>query len=449
MTRPWIALGLLALAGCERPATQIVLRVDSDLRPAEELRAVQVTTRRTGAAQDGVTRTVTLSARADALPGTLALVPSDPDDTRRLEVTVRAELAAGDGFSTRAVVNFQREQTLVLDVFLAARCRDPENRAGCGPDETCGVDGCEPIRRPVLPGYVADTPRLDAGPRDVIAADDASVDVPEDVTDDASTDVSAPVDAPANDVLAPVDVVRCGGPTQPCCDGSGCDPGLVCAAGTCQGCGARGDLCCAGGRCASGTSCQSGRCAPCGAEGQACCAGSACDAQATACARAGCNASGRCAMLPVADGTSCGAVRYGAWSACAYSSLCDRYGSQQRSVTSPLCRAGACADVTTTETRACSRATDGLACASTGYGPWSACGGYTSTCDNTGTQTRTVTAYRCASGSCASATSTGSQSCSRNTTNQTCSWTLNGRSCPGTCQSGACEPACGRAGCPC
>jgi hypothetical protein len=406
-----LAAVVLCMA-CGRPATQIVLRVDSDLRAGEELRAVQVATRREGAAVEGVLRGIELAGGANPLPGTLSLVPADVDDPRRLEVTVQAQLAGGDTFATRAVVSFQREQTLVLDIFLASRCRDPANRAGCGADETCGPDGCEPVRRPTLPMF---TPDAATAPLD--AAVDVAMNVPDVVTPDVvmpAPDVvmSAPdVVMPAPDVVmtAP-DVV------MPAPDVVMSAPDVV---------------------------------VPCGGQGEVCCAGGVCDAMSTACARAGCNTAGRCAMIPLGDGTPCGAVRYGAWGSCGYASLCDRFADQSRSVTTPQCRAGACADVVTTGTQACSRSTDGLSCASTGFGAWSACGGYANSCDTTGTQSRTVTTYRCASGSCAGAGSTGTQACTRTLTTTTCSWTFGGQSCPGRCAANVCEPSCGRPGCPC
>jgi hypothetical protein len=55
-----------------------------------------------------VLRAIDLADPANPLPGTLSLVPADLDDPRRLEVTVQAQLTAGDTFATRAVVSFQR-----------------------------------------------------------------------------------------------------------------------------------------------------------------------------------------------------------------------------------------------------------------------------------------------------------------------------------------------------
>ncbi|MFO0626293.1 MAG: hypothetical protein U0325_11820 [Polyangiales bacterium] len=396
--RPWTLSALVLLGACGRPATQIVLRVDSDLRAGESLRAVQVTTRREGATADGVRREIDLTGGANPLPGTLSLVPTDLEDLRRLEVTVEAQLVAGDAFATRAIVSFQRERTLVLDIFLASRCRDPANRAGCGPDETCGPDGCEPVRRPTLPTY----------------APDAAAEVPDAAIDVVRTTPDAP-DVGMPDVGMPdVGMPDAGMPDAGTPDAGTPDAGM-----------------------------------PCGGQGQVCCAGGVCDALRTSCARSGCNGAGRCAMLPLGDGTACGAVRYGAWGSCGYASVCDRAAEQSRSVTTPQCRAGGCVDVVTAQTQACARDTNGVSCASTGYGAWGACGGYANTCDTTGTRSRTVTTYRCASGSCAGAASTGTEACTRTVTTTTCSWSFGGQTCPGRCAADVCEPACGRAGCPC
>ena len=362
----WNVLGLAALLGCQHPATQLVLRVDSDMREGDELRAVQVTMRRIGASAAAFDQTYDLTAGAQHLPGTLGVVPGDPDDARQLEVEVRAVLRDAEGFSTRAIVSFQPEQTLLLDLFLASRCRDPANRAGCGPDETCGPIGCEPVARATLPGFTVTPQRRDGG-SDVAASVDAEESDAPTVVDAGQLDVPALVDAGEPDAPAvtdrgPTDV---GGPMD-----VGCGAGATCCSTVGAACGA-GEVCALSG----GVT----RCTACGATDQPCCAGGGCAAVPNACARPTCEATGRCGTAPVADGTSCGAITYGAWGACVYSSLCDRYGTQTRTVATPTCAGGACRVVMTTGSLACSRATDGLTCASTGYGGWGACGGYTST----------------------------------------------------------------------
>ncbi len=366
MNPRWTALGLAALLGCNRPATQIVVRVDSDMREGDELVAVQLTMRRTGATSDVFDRTYDLTAGVYHLPGTLGVVPGDPDDARRLEVDARASLASGDGFTTRALVSFQPEQTLLLDLFLASRCRDPANRAGCGPDETCGPDGCEPVSRPALPEYEPDAARREAAvadedaPFDDLAEDiaddveevfeeDASEDVSDDDGDDVAEDVVGDVITPppcgaaglacceggrcaggavcvagacapcggrgqtccaggacGASLTCAAGLCACGAGGQSCCNGTSCGAGLVCSGGACAACGAAGQPCCNGGACAGGTVCSGGRCVNCGANGQPCCNGGGCDAVANPCVRLVCNARSVCDRTARPDGASAG-----------------------------------------------------------------------------------------------------------------------------------------------
>jgi len=139
------------------------------------------------------------------------------------------------------------------------------------------------------------------------------------------------------------------------------------------------------------------------------------------------------------SGASCGDVVYGAWSACGgFSGTCGNNGTRSRSVTTFTCGAGTCQSSTTTETEACTRNTNGTSCDVTQYGTWSACGGFSGTCGNNGTRSRSVTTYACNGGSCQSSTSTESESCSRDTTGTTCASTQTGTFSPcggydGTC----------------
>lgn len=75
-------------------------------------------------------------------------------------------------------------------------------------------------------------------------------------------------------------------------------------------------------------------------------------------------------------------VSAGNWGACAYSDLCDESGSQTRTVR--VCSGGAAQD--DSESRDCSRDTDGAVVSN---GDWAACGGFANSCDETGTQSRT------------------------------------------------------------
>ncbi|HEY1694316.1 MAG TPA: hypothetical protein VGG39_19235 [Polyangiaceae bacterium] len=64
------------------------------------------------------------------------------------------------------------------------------------------------------------------------------------------------------------------------------------------------------------------------------------------------------------DGAVCAPVTYGAWSSCGYADTCANTASRTRPVMTPLCSAGACAPLTTTETdtAGCVRDTDGTSC---------------------------------------------------------------------------------------
>lgn len=338
--RPFALLCLLCVwvTACDRPATQIVVRVDSDMREGEELRAVRVTLRRVGADRDTYDETFDLTQGTLRLPGTVGVVPGDPDDTRRLEVEARALVQNGDDFSTRALVSFQPEQTLLLDLYLAARCRDPNNRAGCGPDETCGPDGCTAITRARLPGFEPDAARLDAPPREEDAALDEDIPAPTEEDIPAPKDEDIPVaveeDIPVTveeDIPAPLDVVvPCGGRGEMCCAGGVCRGGDRCVGGVCVACGGSGQACCVNDACGAGSACVGGTCAPCGGSGQPCCAGGAC-AGRTVCTSARCTACGASGQ-PCCAGSSCDAGRVCSGGRCA---LCGANGQ-------PCCAGGAC-----------------------------------------------------------------------------------------------------------
>ena len=75
---------------------------------------------------------------------------------------------------------------------------------------------------------------------------------------------------------------------------------------------------------------------------------------------------------------------------------------------------------------------------------WGPCGGFTSDCDQSGTQTRTVTTYSCGSDSCQSSVEVESRSCTRNTEDDPCGGGLGDCGQPGSCSSGVCQGA----GCP-
>ncbi len=217
--------------------------------------------------------------------------------------------------------------------------------------------------------------------------------------------------------------------------------------------------CTADAHCAAGFYCEAPTCVPKKQSGGGCssvnecasaycvdgvCCNSACDGACDACNLVG--QAGTCGYLPAATlcrsstgvcdvaeyctganpscpadgfraaGASCGTPSYGNWWGCdGFSDTCDELGSQSRTVTAYACTGnGACATSNSFETQACARSTGGMACGTTTITSCGACGGFTDYCDTTGTQPCTVSTPVCSAGSCSSQSSgTSSQSCSR------------------------------------
>ncbi|NOK21129.1 kelch repeat-containing protein [Corallococcus carmarthensis] len=147
---------------------------------------------------------------------------------------------------------------------------------------------------------------------------------------------------------------------------------------------------------------------------------------ASTCGTGTCNASNTStetqACTRAAPNTSCAAPSYGAWSVCSFSDVCAQTGTQSRTVTtsSYSCATGQCVASTSTETQSCTRNTNGNSCGAPSAGGWGTCSGYSSTCDETGTQSRSVTSYTCSNGTCGSSTGTESQTCTRNRDGVSC-----------------------------
>ena len=233
---------------------------------------------------------------------------------------------------------------------------------------------------------------------------------------------SGPMDGAACD-----DGVYCNGPDQcaagscsvhagdPCEGGTSCDE----EADTCVGC--RDDADCPGPMVGPW-----GACSVSGSSGDAFCAGTRtrtrttyrCDPGSRQCVGSSSEESEPCSTN---EGRSCRSRSLGGWSPCSgFSNTCDETGTQQRAVTDYVCSAGSCSPSTSTETRACTRDTDGTSCGSTSCGAWGSCGGFSSTCDETGSQERTCTDYVCSAGSCGSSTRTETRACTRDTDGTSC-----------------------------
>ena len=159
------------------------------------------------------------------------------------------------------------------------------------------------------------------------------------------------------------------------------------------------------------------------------------------------------------DGDAWGTgVTCGSWSACgSFSGTCDETGTRTRQCTRSECANGGCSTASFTETGNCSRDTDGNTCSNRSCGAWGTCTGFSNTCDETGTQSRTCTTSTCSNSACTGTiTDTETRGCNRNTDGDTCggtscgSWGLcfpnqGGQCGPGTrartCQTEVCESA--------
>jgi hypothetical protein len=145
------------------------------------------------------------------------------------------------------------------------------------------------------------------------------------------------------------------------------------------------------------------------------------------------------------------------WGVCDYLDVCDESAQQTRTCRDYSCSSGTCTVVTTPETRACTRDTDDEQCGSLvpTCGSWGVCGGFSSTCDRTGTQTRTCTADLCVAGACDYGhTWTETQSCYHETNGDGCRYVPCDPGCTGTghytcCSGGLCNVPCGGNGCLC
>ncbi|HLL05619.1 MAG TPA: choice-of-anchor A family protein [Myxococcaceae bacterium] len=151
-------------------------------------------------------------------------------------------------------------------------------------------------------------------------------------------------------------------------------------------------------------------------------AGTQCTGDTNVCTFDVCNGAGSCGHPTMPAETSCD-TSHGAWGSCGgFSDYCDTTGTQSRTVTASTCGTGTCSpSSTSTETQECTRMAPDTTCAAPVYGEWGACS-YGDTCAQLGTQTRTVirSAYSCATGLCVESTSTETQDCTRNTDGVLC-----------------------------
>lgn len=144
------------------------------------------------------------------------------------------------------------------------------------------------------------------------------------------------------------------------------------------------------------------------------------------------------------DGVTCGDDICDAFGPCGgFSSTCDETGTRARSCWHQVCGSGACELDPFTDVGSCSRDTDGTMCMATSCTDWSPCGGFSTTCDETGTRSRVCTSYACDTGTCTGTGATVTGTCSRDTDGTVCG-TVTDRVCSGMgdCELGTCMGTC-------
>jgi hypothetical protein len=190
------------LPACSRRATQLVVRVDSDL-DADDIGCVHVAVRlleETGPSEH-VFRLGAGGASGIELPFSFGVAPPDGDARRRVELTVSAMAAASAGCRDEHLVSadvtvqrrlrtgFLSEQTLLVPVYLDRRCE----QVVCGDDSTCESGICVTVQEIAPSTWTV----VDPGSELEVGVADVGTDAPEPT--DAGMDTPMPVDARAED----------------------------------------------------------------------------------------------------------------------------------------------------------------------------------------------------------------------------------------------------------
>jgi hypothetical protein len=179
-TLPWAAgvWAAIVFGACTHDATEVMVRVDSDIATVREGGPLERVTFRVGRVGETLGREVSVELRgaANALPGDYLVTVEDPDDTRLVRVEVTGVLNAGEPVRREFEVRPVARQRRLLRAFLADRCR-PGRCAGvasgcapppaCPPGTTCGRAACELVTGASLAEYTP-LPAEDAATRAVV-----------------------------------------------------------------------------------------------------------------------------------------------------------------------------------------------------------------------------------------------------------------------------------------
>ncbi len=135
-------------AGCRRtdkPPTQIVLRLGSQLDPGTDIQAVSVRVRRTPSGAPVFTNQFTVSAERNTLPGELGLVAASEDDSGPVFIEAQAQLTRGGFFTVNVESNFIPRQVRVVPILLTRDCAARAGTMGASTCASCSACGCDTI----------------------------------------------------------------------------------------------------------------------------------------------------------------------------------------------------------------------------------------------------------------------------------------------------------------
>ncbi len=142
-----------------------------------------------------------------------------------------------------------------------------------------------------------------------------------------------------------------------------------------------------------------------------------CSGMDTSCTKGTCNpTTGACEAAPSNEGNGCGAGTVcGGFGSCgSFSDTCDESGMKSRTCHDFTCVSGVCSQgADYQDSTGCTRDQTGVTCNTAPPTGCDTCGGFSDTCDESGTQTCTCTDFTCLSGSCVSSSSTCTQGCTR------------------------------------
>ncbi|MBW2463422.1 MAG: hypothetical protein JRH11_17360 [Deltaproteobacteria bacterium] len=239
---------------------------------------------------------------------------------------------------------------------------------------------------------------------------------------DAGREDSGATDSGTGDSGAPPPVVDAG--PEGCASSAECDDDNPCTTDECieSACDntSNSESCDDGVFCNGPDTCNEGSCSV--HDDDPCSSTTICDEMAAACV--GC----------IAD-SDCPGMTDGDWGACeGFANDCAVSGTRTRAITDYVCSAGTCVGTDTPDTEVCVRSTDGMTCGSSTDPSWSTCGLFDTPCDTSGTESRTVTDYVCAAGTCQDMARLETNPCMRSTTGNDCIVRAN-------CQYGVCNAA--------